>query len=476
MNPIDARRLALCRPRPRLVAHGCSIVAVAVFSAVAWLGFASGASAQVVIFDGFEDADRDNDGITDGGSVVDANDVGIRWLRVNPQFFDSVDNPTFSIGDDSGGIGTGNALVINQSLQGGADWAGFFGQTITLGSNVGDKLVVSFDTRNLDLTAPDSVAGLRFTTLRFGLWQDSDGQLGTPSTDSDGSATVWGQTDGYFENCAHGGGIGTCGDYGIWGRVQSGAEPTATFPLQADHFSIGEELNANISTGGNDDNELVAVPAAGVLIADYNGDGNVGAADYTVWRDTLGSTTDLAADGDGSQVVDAGDYDTWRANFGASGDPDNALFSDIPIVLTSPRTLSLTLERVTPDATGQDVRIEVAVDGIAFGAQPPDPANPGEGITTRDSFDYFMLVHNAPIDFYLIDNFQVELIDAPGSGSTAVPEPASLQLAMLLLLSAFLACRRWHGENFWAFCFVSGNERRSISLKNAIKGVIMRER
>jgi hypothetical protein len=49
---------------------------------------------------------------------------------------------------------------------------------------------------------------------------------------------------------------------------------------------------------------------------DYNGDGVVNAADYTVWRDTLGSTTDLRADGNGDGVIDAADYGAWATNFG----------------------------------------------------------------------------------------------------------------------------------------------------------------
>jgi hypothetical protein len=359
---------------------------------------------------------------------------------------DPVNNPN--------GIGTGNALAVDQSPQSSADWAGFFGQTITLGPNVGDKLVVSFDTRNLDLGNPDSLAGSQFTTLRFGLWQDSDNQLGTQTTDGDGDTATWGEDDGHFDNCDTSA-IGTCGDYGIWGRVQSGAEPSAgpfPPPLKVTDFSIAEEVNDAISLGGPadhglpGDHEFVAYPDA-PLTADYNGNGNVDAADYTVWRDTLGSMTNLAADGNANGEIDPGDYDTWKENFGASNDPDNALFSDIPIVLLSPHTVSLTLERVTPDATGQDVRMEVAVDGIGFGAQDPndDDGDPDTAdITTRDSFDYFMLTHNTPMDFYLIDNFKVELIAAPGSGSTAVPEPASLQLAILLLLSALLACRRCH--------------------------------
>ena len=52
------------------------------------------------------------------------------------------------------------------------------------------------------------------------------------------------------------------------------------------------------------------------LIGDYDHDGVVDAADYTVWRDTLDSTTDLAADGNGNGTVDYGDYEVWKSNFG----------------------------------------------------------------------------------------------------------------------------------------------------------------
>jgi hypothetical protein len=53
-----------------------------------------------------------------------------------------------------------------------------------------------------------------------------------------------------------------------------------------------------------------------VTPGDYNQSGTVDAADYTVWRDTLGSTTNLSADGDGSLTIDAGDYTVWQTNFG----------------------------------------------------------------------------------------------------------------------------------------------------------------
>lgn len=54
-----------------------------------------------------------------------------------------------------------------------------------------------------------------------------------------------------------------------------------------------------------------------VLEGDYNGDGMVDAADYTVWRDSLGQTGQgLAADGDQSGEVDQGDYTLWSQNYG----------------------------------------------------------------------------------------------------------------------------------------------------------------
>lgn len=55
----------------------------------------------------------------------------------------------------------------------------------------------------------------------------------------------------------------------------------------------------------------------GELPGDYDNSGAVDQADYTVWRDNLGSTTNLAADGDHNGTVDAGDFALWRSNLGS---------------------------------------------------------------------------------------------------------------------------------------------------------------
>ena len=60
--------------------------------------------------------------------------------------------------------------------------------------------------------------------------------------------------------------------------------------------------------------------AGPALPGDYNGDLIVNAADYTVWRNTLGSSVArfAGADGDGDQVIGGGDYDVWKSHFGES--------------------------------------------------------------------------------------------------------------------------------------------------------------
>jgi hypothetical protein len=52
------------------------------------------------------------------------------------------------------------------------------------------------------------------------------------------------------------------------------------------------------------------------VAGDYNHNGVVDAADYSVWRDTLGSISDLRADGSDNGIIDVADYDLWKTHFG----------------------------------------------------------------------------------------------------------------------------------------------------------------
>ena len=76
----------------------------------------------------------------------------------------------------------------------------------------------------------------------------------------------------------------------------------------------------------------LVVPDPQVLPGDYNQNGAVEAADYVVWRKTLGQVVALgtAADGDADGRITPADYDVWRANFGNTDAGAGQLTSAVP--------------------------------------------------------------------------------------------------------------------------------------------------
>jgi autotransporter-associated beta strand protein len=73
-----------------------------------------------------------------------------------------------------------------------------------------------------------------------------------------------------------------------------------------------------------------------LLAGDYNGNGTVDAADYVLWRDALGTNTQLQNEGPGVTpgTVTQEDYTTWRANFGRTAGSGGVLSSAIPEPVT----------------------------------------------------------------------------------------------------------------------------------------------
>ena len=62
---------------------------------------------------------------------------------------------------------------------------------------------------------------------------------------------------------------------------------------------------------------LSLTQSTSIIPGDFNGDGFVDAADYVVWRHSLGLTgVGLAADGDHDNAISEGDYNVWRSHFG----------------------------------------------------------------------------------------------------------------------------------------------------------------
>jgi T5SS/PEP-CTERM-associated repeat protein len=135
---------------------------------------------------------------------------------------------------------------------------------------------------NVDGTA--LIAGVLELTLIAGFAPEPDDEFTVFTTDT--------LLLGSFSNVADGQRLDTVDGLGSF-LVRYG--PTSTF--NANHVVLSEFLPA--------------------LPGDYNANGTVDAADYTVWRNTFGDTgAGLAADGNGNGQIDDGDYDVWKSHFG----------------------------------------------------------------------------------------------------------------------------------------------------------------
>lgn len=99
------------------------------------------------------------------------------------------------------------------------------------------------------------------------------------------------------------------------------------------NFSTVKNIIVNLAVGGNfggDPNGTTVFPQTMLvdyvrvwqrqmgLSGDYNGDQRVDAADYVVWRKSVGqSGIGLPADGSGNGTIDEADFVKWQQNFGA---------------------------------------------------------------------------------------------------------------------------------------------------------------
>lgn len=104
-----------------------------------------------------------------------------------------------------------------------------------------------------------------------------------------------------------------------WGPIYDGNLQVLTIELLGNlAFLQDGQLNGVLSNGRAIDwvHLIVNVGALEGPLGDFNGDGFVDLADYTVWRDTLGSIHDLRADADRNSVVDTNDYQMWKQSFG----------------------------------------------------------------------------------------------------------------------------------------------------------------
>jgi hypothetical protein len=108
------------------------------------------------------------------------------------------------------------------------------------------------------------------------------------------------------------------------------------YPDFGQQFSVLQAVsiaNYGVTLGGPDADKFKLVFSSGELLiestmaglpGDYNSDGIIDAADYTVWRDQLGTTTLPNRDPSATSPVGQFDYLVWKTNFGATGTGNTA--------------------------------------------------------------------------------------------------------------------------------------------------------
>jgi hypothetical protein len=104
-----------------------------------------------------------------------------------------------------------------------------------------------------------------------------------------------------------------------------------------DPYNVIQETDDALEENNNTTRILVnlTIPDPQIHAGDYNDNGIVDAADYTVWRDTLGQSVGInlgsGADGDGDGTIGLGDYDVWKEHFGeVAGAGSGSLAAVVP--------------------------------------------------------------------------------------------------------------------------------------------------
>jgi hypothetical protein len=120
------------------------------------------------------------------------------------------------------------------------------------------------------------------------------------------------------------------------------------------------------NTGGSDKGAVyVMFLKPNPLVGDYNSNGAVDSADYTVWRNTLGTivTAFSGADGSGNGVIDHADYDIWKAHF---GETQSQASTHSPVIATAAMIDSV----VPPAAVHMETHVAYEARNVSHDRQP----------------------------------------------------------------------------------------------------------
>ena len=144
------------------------------------------------------------------------------------------------------------------------------------------------------------------------------------------------------------------------------------------------------------------------LAGDYNSDGKVNAADYTIWRDHMGQEADMLANNFHSGLVGHAEYQTWVENFGA--------------------------EIAAPILLPGDYNDDGIVDAADYSVWRDNLNSPAGSLLNDPNRG---IIGSAQYNTW-VANFGYTLQSDPLASSSAIPEPSSL---VLILLSIGILCR-----------------------------------
>jgi hypothetical protein len=140
-------------------------------------------------------------------------------------------------------------------------------------------------------------------------------------TDGDGNIDVWTDWQVISES---------------YSRIDGFAKAYAVDPAALDLSSLPEGFGIQFRFRTDDPNAIFdrvilesSVYASG-LPGDYNNDGTVDAADFTVWRDNLGAPAGTLPNDIDGDIIGGNQYLTWRSNFGTSL-PTSASLADTTV-------------------------------------------------------------------------------------------------------------------------------------------------
>jgi hypothetical protein len=154
-------------------------------------------------------------------------------------------------------------------------------------------------------------------------------------------------------------------------------------------------VSVQVSDGTLTDTQAIEVMLMDInespqLRGDYNVDGAVDAADYVVWRKTLGQTGIPAfsgADGDGDGDVTQADYIVWRANFGRTLPPLEARNSVAVVTLATASASVIGPAGNVPEQVDDSTALQLALADWATSYADHKAAGGNEWLEARRAVD-----------------------------------------------------------------------------------------